>query len=640
MGQFSFDRAWLRTLPTKLAGVRSAVAALGLVVALTSPSHAQAPSAVLASFGVLCGSTCTNTGTSVITGNVGVSPGTAITGFPPGIASGTIYSAGAVPLQAQVDNTTFYNYLASRPTTQDLTGQNLGGLTLVPGVYNFSSSAQLTGLLTLNGPGNYIINIGSTLTTASASRVLLENGALGGNVFWRVGSSATIGTTTSFVGDILAMASITLTTGATINCGAAWAQTGAVTLDTNTIAICSALVPSTTTLNTLNTSAAITAVVAATGTLPPALLDTLVFLSPSQLAVALTQISGELGTGAAQAGTEAMNPFLSLLTNPFSETRGIVPEIPLPARPVLIFKAPIYKAPVAEAAPDPRRWSIWAATYGGQYRNSGDPSVGSHDFSATSFGVAAGLDYRVTPNTVVGFALGGGSANYGLSDNLGGGHSNIFQAAVYSTTRINAAYVSAALAYAWNHVSTARFATLAGTDNLTANFDANDIGGRIEGGYRFAIPGVFGLPGFGLTPYAALQVQAFRTPSYSEIAASGSSTLALAYNAQTTTTTRGELGSWVDKTYVLNSDSVLTLFGRAAWAHDWFTDPSIMASLVSLPGSIFTVYGAVPAKDSALLSAGSQLSMRNGWSVMAKLDTEFARHSQTYIGTAQLRYTW
>jgi uncharacterized protein with beta-barrel porin domain len=640
MGRFSFDRALLRTSPTKLTSVRGAVAALGLVVALTSPSHAQSPSAVLGSFGVLCGSTCTNTGTSVITGNVGVSPGTAITGFPPGIASGTIYSAGAVPLQAQVDNTTFYNYLAGRPTTQDLTGQNLGGLTLVPGVYNFSSSAQLTGLLTLNGPGNYIINIGSTLTTASASRVLLENGALGGNVFWRVGSSATIGTTTSFVGDILAMASITLTTGATINCGAAWAQTGAVTLDTNTIAICSALVPSTTTLNTINTAAAITAVIATTGTLPPALLDTLVFLSPTQLAVALTQISGELGTGAAQAGTEAMNPFLSLLTNPFSEARGVVPEIPLPHRPVLIFKAPIYKAPVAEAAPDPRRWSIWAATYGGHYSNSGDPSVGSHDFSATSFGVAAGLDYRVTPNTVVGFALGGGRANYGLSDNLGGGHSNIFQAAVYSTTYVNAAYVSAALAYAWNHVSTARFATLAGTDNLTADFDANDIGGRIEGGYRFAIPGVFGWPGFGLTPYAALQVQAFRTPSYSEIAASGSSTLALAYNAQTTTATRGELGSWVDSSYVLNHDSVLTLFGRAAWAHDWYSDPSITASLVSLPGSIFTVFGAVPAKDSALLSAGSQLSMRNGWSVMAKLDTEFAQHSQTYIGTAQLRYTW
>ena len=223
MGRLSFDLTWVQTLPAKLAGVRGAAVALGLAgAALTSPSHAQAPDlGTAASFGVLGGSTVTNTGSSVITGNLGVSPGTAITGFPPGTVTGTIYSAGAVAAQAQIDNTTAYNFLASRPTTVDLTGQNLGGLTLVPGVYNFSSSAQLTGILTLNGLGNpnsvFIFNIGSTLTTASASTVLLINGAQGGNVFWRVGSSATLGTTTSFTGDILALTSITLNTGATIN---------------------------------------------------------------------------------------------------------------------------------------------------------------------------------------------------------------------------------------------------------------------------------------------------------------------------------------------------------------------------------------------------------------------------------------
>ena len=212
-----------------------------------------APLGTTANFGVLAGTAVTNTGPSVITGtaahpgDLGVSPAT-IGGFPPGIVTppGVIHAINDGPtITAKSSLTTAYNNLAGRPTTANLTGQNLGGLTLVPGVYNFSSSAQLTGTLTLNGLGNpnsvFIFNIGSTLTTASASTVSLINGAQGGNVFWKVGSSATLGTTTSFAGDILALASITLNTGAKITCGAAWAQNGAVTLDTNTISLCDLL---------------------------------------------------------------------------------------------------------------------------------------------------------------------------------------------------------------------------------------------------------------------------------------------------------------------------------------------------------------------------------------------------------------
>jgi outer membrane autotransporter protein len=638
----------VRTLPAKLFEVRSAVAALGLVVALTFPSHAQAPDlGTAANFAVLGGSTVTNTGTSVLTGNLGVSPGTAITGFPPGIVTGATHAADAVAIAAQVDLTTAYNALAALPTTTNLTGQNLGGLTLTPGVYNFNSSAQLTGALTLNGLGNpnavFIFNIGSTLTTASSSTVTVVNGGPGSNVFWRIGSSATLGTTTSFVGDILALTSITLNTRANIACGSALARNGAVTLDTNNISIgslaaCMIVAPPTGTVvvvppGTVLPPGAVPVVVPPGVVLPPG--ETLVAIFPT----GNPQLSGEAGTGVAQAGTQAMNSFLSLLTNPFSETRGVAPEIPLPPRPRLITKAPVYKAP-AEAVPDPRRWSIWAAAYGGHNNTTGDSLTGSHDRSARTFGYATGLDYRVTPYTVVGFALAGGGTNFGLSDGLGGGRSDMFQAAVYSSTRVDAAYFSAALAYAWHRVSTDRNVTVAGTDDLTADFSANNVGGRIEGGYRFAIPGVFDSRGFGVTPYAALQVQAFHTPSYSEVAASGSSTFALAYDAQTTTTTRTELGSWVDKTYVLDRGNAFSLFGRAAWAHDWFSDPSISATFVSLPGSIFTVTGAAPAHDSLLASAGAQMSFTNGISLLGRFDSELSQHSQTYIGTAQLRYTW
>ena len=144
MSGFSFDPMWVRALPAKLAGSRGAVAALGLMgAALTSPSHAQAPPlGTAASFGVLAGSTVTNTGSSAINGNVGVSPGSAVTGFPPGtVVNGTIHAADAVALQAQSDDTIAYLNLAGRPVTQNLTGQDLGGKTLIAGVYGYTSSA-------------------------------------------------------------------------------------------------------------------------------------------------------------------------------------------------------------------------------------------------------------------------------------------------------------------------------------------------------------------------------------------------------------------------------------------------------------------------------------------------------------------
>jgi len=231
----------------------SFAAAVGLGAVLLTPhvSSAQtAPSLGTAEpFAVLAGSTVTNTGSSVITGDLGVSPGSAATGFPPGLViGGSIHAADAVALQAQSDVTTAYNSLASQSCTADLTGQDLGGLTLTPGVYCFSSSVGLTGTLTLNAQGNpaavFVFRIGSTLTTASSSAVAVINGGVNCNVFWQVGSSATLGTGTTFAGNILALTSISLTTGARVF-GRALARNGAVTLDTNTVdrSACAAAAP-------------------------------------------------------------------------------------------------------------------------------------------------------------------------------------------------------------------------------------------------------------------------------------------------------------------------------------------------------------------------------------------------------------
>ncbi len=184
------------------------------------------------SFAVLGASTVTNTGPTVITGDLGVSPGTAVTGFPPGKASG-VHAGDATATAAQAAAHTAYANLVAQPCGTNLTGKTLGtspgAVSLSPGVYCFDSSAQLTGTLTLNGSGVYVFQIKSTLTTASSSSVALAKGATAGNVFWQVGSSATFGTNSAFAGNVLANISDTVTTGTSVT-GRVFALTGAVTL--------------------------------------------------------------------------------------------------------------------------------------------------------------------------------------------------------------------------------------------------------------------------------------------------------------------------------------------------------------------------------------------------------------------------
>jgi autotransporter-associated beta strand protein len=366
-------------------------------------------------------------------------------------------------------------------------------------------------------------------------------------------------------------------------------------------------------------------------------------LTDGTLANALTRLDGEVATGSEIPALQLMDEFLNLMLDPFVDGRlgsgasdgggsamGFAPDAQTILPPdVALAYAGVLKAPPAPAFQ--QRWTTWAASYGGANTTAGDPAgAGSSNLAAQTFGFVAGMDYHYSPDTIVGFGLGVSGTAWGLAGGMGTGRSDAFQSGVYGMTRWGAAYVGASLAFA-NHWMTTHRATM--NDILNASFDAQSYGGRIEGGYRFAV-----LPALGVSPYAAVQAQAFHTPSYSETDVT-SGGFGLNYAAMNATDTRTELGARLDDPSVIGGIPVL-LRGRIAWAHDFVSDPTLSAAFESLPGSNFIVNGATIPHDSALTSAGAEIFFTPRWSLLVKFDGDFAPASQTYAGSGTLRYGW
>jgi uncharacterized protein with beta-barrel porin domain len=378
------------------------------------------------------------------------------------------------------------------------------------------------------------------------------------------------------------------------------------------------------------------------GTLPPAFVGVFGLSGPT-LGTALSQLSGEAATGAQQAAFQSMQSFLTLMLDPSVPTRGGGP-----GGPALAFSDPgatgslppeaaraYAKAMPVKALPQnfEQRWRAWGAAFGGGARIDGDAPVGSHDTTTNVVGVAAGADYRLSPDTVLGFALAGGHTRWSLSDGMGGGQSDFFQAGAFASHHNGPAYVSAALAYAWHGASASRTITVPGLATLDADFHPQVFGGRVETGYRFAAAG------FGVTPYAAGQVQAFHVSGTSETATAGA--FALGYGGQTTTASRSELGLWADLHLAgAFAASPATLRARVAWAHDFNTDRRLTATFQALPGASFVVDGAAPAADVALVSAVAEIALSHGWSLTARFDGELGAGTRSYAGTGALRARW
>jgi uncharacterized protein with beta-barrel porin domain len=374
------------------------------------------------------------------------------------------------------------------------------------------------------------------------------------------------------------------------------------------------------------------------GTLTPGFLN--VFgLTGASLQNALTQLSGEDATDSHKGAFQFMSEYLNLMLDPFvagrggSAAGGATPFAPeqqasFPPDIALAYDA-ILKAPPKQSFE--QRWTAWGAGFGGYNKTNGDPTVGSNTVTAHDSGFAAGMDYHFSPDTLAGFSLAGGGTNWGLAQGLGGGRSDAFSGGVYAKTRSGPWYLAGALAAADHWFNTNRIAAFG--DQLTAHFNGQSFGGRVEAGYRYAVQ-----PTIGIAPYAALQAQGFHTPRYSEtdVTAGG---FGLTYNAMSASDTRGEIGARFDDLTMLGA-MPLVLRSRLAWAHDWASNPALGAAFETLPGASFTVNGAAPPKDSALATAAAELHMTKNWSLAAKFDGEFARNAQTYAGTGTLRYAW
>ena len=562
-------------------------------------------------------------------------------------AGGTIINGGALLLTGDISSSSgvTVNAGAMLGGTGMAPGITMNGGTLMPGLPNAVGTLNVAGSLVLTSAATYLININAT--SASQTNV--------------TGTATLAGATVQVVDDrnivkrqVYTLLTATGGVNGTFNPDVIGVKNKVeLFYDANHAFLCDhcktadILNPGlpgspASPFNIARVGDAIDAAINADVTLPTSFAN-LLGLSRPQLIGALTQLTGEAATGAQKVGFQMESQFLNLMLDPFVDGRsgvggaghpalGFAPGREAMPPEIALAYASVFKAPAAATAPvyEPR-WTTWGGAYGGGNRTSGDPTViGSHDLSANTAGFAGGFDYRLTPNSVVGLAVAGGGTNWSLSQGLGGGKSDAFQAGVYGATRSGPAYLVAAFAFTNHWMSTDRFAV---GDQLTANFNAQSYGGRVEGGYRF--DAWYG----GVTPYAAIQAQSFHTPGYTETDAFANG-FALAFGSRDATDTRSELGARFDRVLALYPNAVLALRGRLAWAHDWVSDPTLTPVFQSLPGASFIVTGATPAQNSALASAGAELRLANGITLLAKFDGEFASHSSTYAGTGTLRYAW
>lgn len=347
------------------------------------------------------------------------------------------------------------------------------------------------------------------------------------------------------------------------------------------------------------------------------------FIFGSLTSAGLTQISGELGTSSQQSTFDAMNLFIGAMMDPFIYGRSNIPARSSESDGGADAMSLSYEG----------RWKSWASGFGGTQATNGNATIGSNNVNRRLGAVMGGADYRLSPDLVAGFALAGGGTSFRVSNGLGSGRSDFFQAGAFLSRSFDNAYVTGALAYSWQDITTERTVAAGGADKLRAEFIGNAFSGRIESGYRFVKSAM------GITPYVAGQFSVFLLPSYNEQSVVGANTFALAYSAKNVSDTLTEIGVRLDRSFALQ-DGLFTLRGRAAWVHDYTVNRDVSATFLTLPGATFSVNGAKAAQNAALATASAEWKSRNGFSLAGTLEGLFSSTSKSYAAKIVAGYQW
>ena len=606
-------------------------------------------------------------------------PGSVINGLVLGGGAGTFQLGGTgkdtfnlslIGAGQQYDGFSTFNKVDSSNWTVTGTGAQdwnvLGGTLSVNGVINglvtVNAGGTLGGTGTIdnvfvNGgvlaPGNSIgtLNVANSLTFSAASSYMVEISGASSDLT-RVAGAATLGGATVVVvptGTVAKQYTILTATGGladTFNpvvSGVSPNLNPTLSYDANNVYLNFALnYGGGLNVNQQNVANALTNFFNTTGGIPVGFAS----LSPA----GLTQVSGELATGSQQATFDAMNLFLSLMIDPFVAGRnggfgGNAGAIPFAEESALGYAA---KKPGAGARrlcqiPDQggcrAQRSVRSALerLGRRLRRRQQHRQAMPRSDRTTRPRARSV-LRSAP-TIASRATrwpvlrSPAAAPISASRGFGSGRSDLFQAGAFIRHNIGNAYVTAAAAYGWQDVTTERTVTVAGFERLRAQFNANAYSGRIEGGYRYVTPWM------GITPYAAGQFTTYSLPAYAEQVLAGAGTFALNYAAKDVTASRTELGVRTDKSFAV-PNGILTLRGRAAWAHDFNTDRNVTALFQTLPGAAFVVNGAAQAHNSALVTGAAEMKWLNGWSAAAIFEGQFSNVTNSYAGKGVVRYAW
>lgn len=379
---------------------------------------------------------------------------------------------------------------------------------------------------------------------------------------------------------------------------------------------------------------------AVTGGADPSAFMNLFALPAASLPAALGQLSGEVHSATQGLGVSVSGQFLQAMLDPYAlgRTPGSNPALayaPADALAALPGGVALTKAAGrSEPAFDARRFAVWAAAFGSDGRIGGDAGIGSARRSERQAGVAAGADWRIAPGATLGFALSGGNGNASLDVARGSAKADVFQAGLYGMARLGGIDLGAALAYSRLEVDTTRAIPALGIGSVNGSYDSAVWSGRFEAAAPLAV-----VSGLSIAPFAAFQAHSVQFGAFTETLPAGGAAAALAVDGRSSTTSRGELGARFETRFGTPGFDA-TAFVRVAWANYFERDSSISAALVGLPGSAFTVTGARPDRDSAIVSTGLDWRITPSLSVGARFDGEFSGNVSQVAGTGRIRYTF